>query len=108
MLLDGLLRGNDDGTGTVRDAGGVSSSDGSLLLEDGGELGEGLDGGCGAGVFVVAQGFDGLLDLVLDGGDLCVEATGLVGYLGLKKREVVSLRGNKKMKMLHITFFFLV
>lgn len=84
MLLDGLLRGDDDGTGTIRDTGGVSGSDGSFLLEDGGELGEGLDGGCGAGVLVVAQGLDVLLDLVLNGGDLCGEATGLVGYLGLK------------------------
>jgi hypothetical protein len=85
VLLDGLLGGNDNGTGTVRDTGGVSGGDGSLLLEDGGELVEGLDGGCGAGVLIVAEGLDVLLDLVLDGDDLGVEATGLVGYFGSKR-----------------------
>lgn len=84
VLLDGVLRGNNDGTSSVANARGVTGSDGAILLEDRRELVELLDGGLGASVLIVAQGLDSLLDLVLDGDNLGVEATGLVGYIEVR------------------------
>lgn len=107
MLFDGLLGGDDDGTSTVRDTRGVSGGDSSLLLEDGGELDEGLDGGCGASMFIVAEGLDVLLDLVLDGDNLSVEATGLVGYFDIDRLIRVRVMNEGYGDDANHVFFFL-
>ena len=61
-LLDGSLRSNDVGRGTIADARGVARRDGAVLLEDRGKLGEGLDRCLAARVLVDGKGLGGRLE----------------------------------------------
>ena len=55
VLGDGFVTGKQDAGSSVVDAGGVASGDAAVFAEGGLELGEGLDGGVGARVLVLAD-----------------------------------------------------
>eukprot|EP01137_Pigoraptor_chileana_P003280 Opistho-2@43241 len=73
VLLDGGLRCDHNGTGTVADARGIAGSDNTVLLEDGRELAKRLQSRLGACMLVRLEELGALLALELNRGDLGVE-----------------------------------
>lgn len=98
VLFYGGLAGEDDGAGSVADSGGSGGGDDALLVEDGAELADLLHGGGRLGVLVGVDGDHALPGLDLDGGDLGVEVTSLLGLspglLGADGELVALLAGD--------------
>lgn len=59
-LLDSSLGRDDVGGGAVTDARGIAGRDGAALLEDGGQLGETLNGSLSSWVLIDREGLGGL------------------------------------------------
>jgi len=85
--------GRGKGLTSVGDLAGVAASGGGWapLREGGADLAEGLGGGAGADALVAGEGdllplAVGVLDAGLDGDDLVVKKTGLLGALGALER----------------------